>query len=67
MKCPACKNQLNFLKDNFVSDMMQKRYYECVRCFRNYERLLLRDSMGIIKSDSLYELDVNGYHIRVWK
>ena len=67
MKCPACKAQLNYLNVNKTSATMEKRNYNCVRCMRNFERLILRDTMGLIKSDSIYELDVKGYHIRVWK
>lgn len=67
MKCPACKCKLNWVQTNIVSDMMEKRNYSCVRCLRNYERLILKDSIGLIKNDSVYELDVDGNHIRVWK
>ena len=47
--------------------MMEKRYYDCVRCLRNFERLIFKDSLGLIKDDSIYELDVDKNHIRVWK
>jgi transcriptional regulator NrdR family protein len=67
MKCPACKHQLNYLNTNKTSETLERRNYECVRCFRLFERLILKDMMGLIKDDALYELDVDGNHIRVWK
>ena len=67
MKCPACKFKLSYIRIITTSDIMERRIYECVRCMRGYERLILKDSMGLIKDDSLYELDVDRNHIRVWK
>lgn len=67
MRCPACKNRLSYLNMVKTSETMERKNYECVRCLRYFERLVLRDMMGLIKSDALYELDVDGNHIRVWK
>lgn len=67
MKCPACKNQLNYWNTEKTSETMERRFYGCERCSRRYERLILKDMMGLVKDDSLYELDVDENHIRVWK
>ena len=69
-KCPKCLPflvNLEFLDKKIVSETVEKRCYRCKICNTKYERLIMRDSVGLVKIDSVYELDSNGNHLREWK
>lgn len=70
MKCPKCLPflvDLEFLDKKTISESVEKRCYRCKVCNTKYERLIMRNSVGLIKTDSLCELDAKGFHLEVWK
>ena len=67
LKCPYCKIDLKFEYDDNL-DTIEKRIYYCkANCHRTFERVILRNRIGLIKDDTLFELDTNGNHIRLWE
>ena len=65
MKCIKCKITAKFMSEDKVSNIIQKRWCECPKCGSVYERVVLRDSIGLIKDDMCFEIDKDGNHVKI--
>jgi len=45
---------------------MERRYYTCLKCKKIYERFVERNSIGLIKHDTIYETDKDGNYLDKW-
>ena len=40
---------------------MEIRYYYCMSCVTSFRRFIHRNNLGLIKSDSIYQMEGNTY------
>lgn len=60
--CPYCKIKLPCIKKITTIESI----YKCTKCETRFKRMYARNSIGLIKHDSLYEIDDDGYPLRAW-
>ena len=66
MKCPNCKSELTYDSIDVTVPSMERRYYTCGLCRKYYERFVERNSIGLIKHDTIYETDKDGNYLDKW-
>lgn len=66
MKCPHCKRTLLYNSLDTTVSTMEKRYYNCINCNRQFERIIGRNALGLVKHDTIYEVDSLGNYLDKW-
>ena len=66
MKCPYCKKDLKYEYENKDMVSIKRCYYYCKRCDKPFERVTLKNVLGLIKDDTLLELDHDGNSLWWW-
>lgn len=67
VNCPYCNEHMEFNSINETIPHIEKGYYYCYSCDIHYERITIINKIGLMKFDTLYELDEDKNHIGEYK
>jgi hypothetical protein len=67
LKCPYCNEELTYETTEQTLKERETRWYCCLPCEKRYERHILRNNMGLIQEDTLFEIDLEGTYKNYWK
>jgi len=65
MICPYCGLKLVYLDTNFPGSVKESLFF-CNLCERNFEKHTIKDKLGIVRDESLYELNKDGDFCNSW-
>ena len=57
---------MNFTTINTSITSLEVRKYICEPCGKYYERFIVRNRLGLIKHDTIYETNKEGIYLNKW-